>query len=124
LFCLQNSIGVIVRVPLDEGGLTGSITPESTFPAGDFRNRYFAGGRKEMVKERVDRLAPLLGSEAATLPELALRFCLQHPAVSTVIPGMRTVKHAEANCAVSDGRALSRELAGTLRTFAWEKNFY
>jgi aryl-alcohol dehydrogenase-like predicted oxidoreductase len=122
--CLQHGVGVLARVPLDEGGLTGAITPEATFPEGDFRNRYFAGERKRQVWERAARLKALLGAEAQTLPELALRFCLSHPAVSTVIPGMRRVATVEANAAVSDGRLLSPVLREALRAHAWPRNFY
>ncbi|HET8645166.1 MAG TPA: aldo/keto reductase, partial [Vicinamibacteria bacterium] len=105
--CRQHGVAVIARVPFDEGSLTGRITAETTFPDGDWRNHYFQGDRKRQVEERVRRLQPLLDGEAHTLPELALRFCLSHDAVSTVIPGMRTVKNVEANAAVSDGRRLS-----------------
>jgi len=108
--CLDRQIGVIARVPLDEGGLSGTITGETVFPRRDFRASYFRGERIQQVAKRADALKPLLGKEAATLPELALRFCLDHEAVSTVIPGMRTVRHVEANCAVSDGRRLSGRL--------------
>ncbi len=122
--CIQKNIGVIARVPFDEGALTGSITAETNFPAKDFRSKYFHGDRKLQVQERVKRLQPLLNKEARTLPELALRFCLHHPAVSTVIAGMRTVRHVESNCAVSDGHTLSTNLLSALRHHAWQKNFY
>jgi len=122
--CLEHGIGTIVRVPLDEGALTGSVTPATTFPEDDFRNGYFRGNRKLEVQEHVEKLRPLLGQEASTLPELALRFCLNPASVSTVIPGMRTVPHAEENCAVSDGRHLSPGLAKKLRAHRWEKNYY
>jgi aryl-alcohol dehydrogenase-like predicted oxidoreductase len=122
--CVDRGIGVIVRVPFDEGALTGSVSPETTFPEGDWRNRYFRGTRKAQVAERVDRLRPLLGGEAKTLAELALRFSLQPDAVSTVIPGMRTPQHVTANCAASDGTLLNPGLVNSLRTHRWEKNFY
>jgi aryl-alcohol dehydrogenase-like predicted oxidoreductase len=122
--CAAHGVGVIVRVPFDEGGLTGAITPETTFPEGDFRNRYFRGDRKREVYERAEILKGLLGTEAKTLPELALRFCLSHDAVSTVIPGMRRVASVEANCAVSDGRRLSPALLARLHDHAWPRNFY
>jgi len=122
--CREKNIGIIVRVPLDEGGLTGKITPSTTFPTSDFRNRYFRGERKAEVARHVDALKPLLGKEAATLPELALRFTLQHPAVSTVIPGMRSVDNVRANCALSDGRRLSDGLMAELRKHTWARNFY
>lgn len=122
--CLEQNIGVIVRVPLDEGALAGAINAQTTFPAEDFRARYFRGDRKEQVVEHVQKLRGLLGEEASTLPELALRFALNHAAVSTVIPGMRKVKNVETNCAVSDSRRLSAGLAAELKHHAWERNFY
>jgi len=123
-FCRKNDIGVIVRVPFDEGSLTGSITHETRFQPGDFRDAYFQGDRKQQVYERVGKLKELLGSEAETLPELALRFVLSHPAVSTVIPGMRRVSNVEANCRISDGRRLSDGLVVELRKHRWDRNFY
>jgi len=122
--CLKNNIGIIVRVPLDEGGLSGTMTAVTKFPDGDFRNSYFRGDRLAQVAEHADALKKLLGSEAATLPELALRFCLQHPAVSTVIPGMRSISNVEANCRLSDGRKLSDSLMTELRHHTWDRDFY
>jgi aryl-alcohol dehydrogenase-like predicted oxidoreductase len=122
--CLTQDVGVLARCPFDEGGLTGKITPETSFPTGDWRNEYFKGDRKAQVAAHVGRLKPLLGAEAATLPELALRYCLAHPAVSTVIPGMRTKDHARANCSWSDGKRLSEELQTKLKSHAWDRNFY
>jgi aryl-alcohol dehydrogenase-like predicted oxidoreductase len=122
--CERERIGVIVRVPFDEGALTGTITESTVFPDGDFRNRYFRGSRRKQVVEHADRLQTLLGPEAQTLPELALRYCLQPPVVSTVIPGMRTIKHVESNCRVSDGRKLSPGLAAGLKQHRWDKTFY
>jgi len=122
--CIAHGVGVLARVPLDEGSLTGSITPESEFPEGDFRNHYFQGDRKRQVFERAQALKALLDGEARTLPELALRFCLSHDAVSTVIPGMRRVATVEANTAVSDGRRLSPAMRERLRAHAWPRNFY
>lgn len=122
--CQKMNVGVLARVPLDEGGLTGSISASSTFPKGDFRNGYFRGTRKRRVEERVNRLRPLLGEEASSIAELALRFCLHHGAVSTVIPGMRSVKNVEANCAASDGRVLSQQMVQKLRDHRWPRNYY
>ncbi|GAB4120017.1 MAG: aldo/keto reductase [Acidobacteriota bacterium] len=122
--CQQMDVGVIARVPFDEGSLTGKITPDTVFPEGDWRNEYFKGDRKREVWERVSRLMPLLGTEVSTLPELALRFCLHHPAVSTVIPGMRTVRHALDNIRVSDLPPLSPSLIERLREHRWVRNYY
>jgi len=122
--CQQKDVGVIARVPFDEGGLTGHITPETKFPKKDWRNYYFKGDRKQQVFERVEKLKGLLDGEAGTLPELALKFCLSHPAVSSVIPGMRTAAHVESNVAVSDAPALSKGMIAKLREHRWERNFY
>jgi aryl-alcohol dehydrogenase-like predicted oxidoreductase len=122
--CQRHGVGVIARVPFDEGGLLGTITPDTVFPEGDFRNHYFRGERKREVFARAKALEAERGDEARTLPELALRFCLSHDAVSTVIPGMRRVASVEANAAVSDGRRLSPALLGRLAAHAWPRNFY
>jgi aryl-alcohol dehydrogenase-like predicted oxidoreductase len=122
--CLAHGVGVLARVPLDEGALTGAITPDTVFPEGDFRNRYFRGERRREVQARAEALRALLGPEAATLPELALRFCLSQDAVSTVIPGMRSVARVEDNARCGDGRRLSPELLRALAGHAWSKNFY
>ena len=101
---------MLARVPLDEGGLTGNIDENTTFAPGDFRDFYFRGDRKSQVAEHVDALRKDLGGDS--LPEIALRFCLSHPAVSTVIPGMRTVRHAESNAAALRHGALSAATLG------------
>jgi aryl-alcohol dehydrogenase-like predicted oxidoreductase len=119
-----HELGIIVRVPFDEGALTGAVGPDTVFPPQDWRARYFRGERKAEAARRARTLEGLLGGEARTLPELALRFCLVRREVSTVIPGMRSVEHARANAAVSDGRSLSPELIERLREHAWEKNWY
>jgi aryl-alcohol dehydrogenase-like predicted oxidoreductase len=122
--CREHGVGVIVRVPFDEGGLLGTITADTVFPRGDFRNVYFKGDRKKEVHARTRALEALTGDEAPTLPELALRFCLSDDAVSTVIPGMRRLGSVESNIAVSDGRRLSPALLDRLRAHAWPRNFY
>lgn len=119
--CQELNIGVIARVPFDEGGLTGAIKPDTTFPEDDFRAWFFRDDRKQKVFERVEKLKEMLSNEAATLAELALRFTLSHSAVSTVIPGMRSTKHVTANISYADGRSLSPELLAQLRAFAWDR---
>jgi aryl-alcohol dehydrogenase-like predicted oxidoreductase len=122
--CIKHDVGVLARCPFDEGALTGTIKADTTFPPGDWRNDYFKGDRRAQVAVRVEPLRKMLGSESKTLPELALRYCLAHSAVGTVIPGMRTSRHVTSNCSVSDGRRLSESLIGTLKQHAWKKNFY
>jgi aryl-alcohol dehydrogenase-like predicted oxidoreductase len=113
-----------VRVPFDEGALTGAVREDTEFPVGDWRHRYFKGDRKDQAADRADALELLLGDEADSLPELALRFVLSRREVSTVIAGMRRPEHARANAAVSDGRALSPALLHQLKAHAWDKNWY
>jgi aryl-alcohol dehydrogenase-like predicted oxidoreductase len=123
-YCRQKDLGVIARVPFDEGSLTGNITPQTTFPRGDWRNEYFRGDRKQQVVEHVEPLRFLLHDGVKTLAEAALRFCLSDPAVSTVIAGMRSQEHAGANCRVSDGRSLPPDDLQQLSAHAWRHNFY
>jgi aryl-alcohol dehydrogenase-like predicted oxidoreductase len=122
--CREKNIGVLARVPLDEGALTGDISESTTFPPGDFRNHYFRGDRKQQVAERIAALRRDLGTSNGDLPEVALRFCLSHPAVSSVIPGMRSRRNVEANCSVSDRGPLAPEVLGILKRHAWDRNFY
>ena len=118
--CIERNIAVIARVPFDEGSLTGTLTKDSRWPEGDFRNLYFFPEHLAATLERVDRLRRDV-PQGMTLPELALRHILEQPAVSTVIPGMRKLKHVDENLAVSDGRRLSPEVMETLRGHRWER---
>jgi aryl-alcohol dehydrogenase-like predicted oxidoreductase len=122
--CLQHDVGVLARVPLDEGALTGTIRENTEFAEGDFRASYFRGERKRQVVERVAALQKNLTDVTGSLPEIALRFCLSHQAVSTVIPGMRKVANVEANSSVSAKGPLSKEVLARLKQHAWTKNFY
>ncbi len=121
LVCRELNVGVIARVPFDEGGLTGAIRPDTVFPRDDFRSWFFRGDRKQKVFDRVEKLKGLLGDEAASLPELALRYTLSHAAVNTVIPGMRTGNHVAANTSYSDGRRLSPGMLSRLKQSAWDR---
>src|SRR6267154_67555 len=126
LFGLARSkpLGIIVRVPFDEGALTGQIRATTVFPPGDWREEYFSGDRRAEAERRGQALAQLLGQEVETLPELALRFCLSSPAVSTVIPGMRRPAHVRQNAAASAKGSLSPGLLAKLEAHAWSKNWY
>ena len=123
-YAAEHGIGLIARVPLDEGGLTGAFTKDSSFDEGDLRRRYFAGDRLSELVDRSAELSKLLGEEAQTLAELSLRYILSHDTISTVIPGMRKTKHVEANTSYSDGRRLSPQLMAELKNHIWERNFY
>jgi aryl-alcohol dehydrogenase-like predicted oxidoreductase len=122
--CELHNIGVIVRVALDEGGLTGKITPYTTFEKGDWRNNYFRGDRKQQVYERVQKIAFDLNITMDQLAETALRYVLSHPAVSTVIPGMRSVQNVERNCQIGDGKGLPAHMLEKLKNHRWARNFY
>jgi aryl-alcohol dehydrogenase-like predicted oxidoreductase len=122
--CLRLDVGVIVRVALDEGGLTGQITEDTTFADGDFRSTYFGGTRKADVARRVAALVNDLGIGTDQLADIALRYVLDHPAVSTVIAGMRSTRNVERNAATSDGRRLTDGQREILRGHRWERNFY
>jgi aryl-alcohol dehydrogenase-like predicted oxidoreductase len=121
--CLEHGVGVIGRVPLDEGGLTGQVKPSTVFPVGDFRNQFFRGDRKREVQEHVERVLSDLGISEDQLPEVALRYALSHPAVSTIIPGMRSVRNVERNCAAGDGTGLSSDQLKRLKAHRWARNF-
>ncbi len=120
----KHDVGVLARVPLDEGALTGTITEDTQFDKDDFRASYFRGDRRKQVVERVSALERDLDAVPGRLPEKALRFCLSHPAVSTVIPGMRQVRNVESSCAVSDAGPLDGTTLEKLKKHAWNKNFY
>lgn len=123
-YCRQNGIGVIARVPFDEGSLTGNIRPDTSFPPGDFRNIYFKENRKQEVWARVQKILADTKVSIEQLPTLALRFCISHPAVSTVIPGMRRPERVLANAAVSDAGPLPPATLHTLRRHRWVRNYY
>ncbi|HQA67094.1 MAG TPA: aldo/keto reductase [Aggregatilineales bacterium] len=113
-------IAIIARVPFDEGTLTGTLTKDTTWPEGDWRNTYFVPENLSASVDRAEALRPLI-PEGMDMPEMALRFILANPTVSTVIPGMRKLRHVEANIAASDGRALPSDLIEELRKHRWDR---
>jgi aryl-alcohol dehydrogenase-like predicted oxidoreductase len=113
--CREHNVAVIARVPFDEGSLTGTLTTDSRWPEGDWRNTYFTPEKLKDTLERVDRLKTILPS-GMTLPELALRFILSNPDVSTVIPGMRKTRNVTANLACSDAGPLLGDLHEQLKS--------
>ena len=119
-FCEANNVAVIARVPFDEGTLTGTLTKESTWPAGDWRGTYFVPENLNASVDRAEAIRALLPT-GMTMPELALRWILTDPRIATVIPGMRKRRNVEANLAVSDGRGLDSELYGQLTDHRWDR---
>jgi aryl-alcohol dehydrogenase-like predicted oxidoreductase len=120
----KKPLGIIARVPFDEGALTGNITAKTVFPAGDWRAEYFAGDRKAEAERRAKALSQVLDNRVESLPELALRFCLSAPEVSTVIPGMRRPAHVRQNAQTATRGGLSPAMLAKLKPHAWDKNWY
>jgi aryl-alcohol dehydrogenase-like predicted oxidoreductase len=120
----EANVGVIVRVAFDESVLTGKMTKETKFAEGDFRNNYFAGDRLARAVERTEKVRAAVGSAEPNLATAALKFALKPDAVSTVIPGIRNVSQAEANCGVSGQPPISDELEKKLREHRWNRAFW
>ena len=116
--CREKAVAVIARVPFDEGSLTGTLTRDSKWPEGDWRNIYFSAAKLPEILSRVETLKPLL-CDGITLPELALRFILSNSDVATTIPGMRKIRNVEANIAASGKAALAADLIAELRKHRW-----
>jgi aryl-alcohol dehydrogenase-like predicted oxidoreductase len=118
--CREMNVAVIARVPFDEGTLTGTLTLESRWPEGDWRNTYFVRENLKASVQRAEALKALVPS-GMTMPEMALRFILQNPDVSTVIPGMRRLRHVEANVKAAEAGPLPTGLYAELRQHRWER---
>ena len=119
--CRELNVGVLARVPFDEGTLTGTLTKQTTWPEGDWRNTYFVPENLNASVDRAEALRPLVPG-GMTMPELALRWILAEPAVSTIIPGMRKLRNVEANVAASDGQRLDPALLDRLRGHRWDRS--
>jgi aryl-alcohol dehydrogenase-like predicted oxidoreductase len=118
--CREKDVAVIARVPFDEGSLTGTLTVDTRWPKGDWRNTYFVAENLKASVARADALKPLL-PDGLTMPEMALRFILNHRDVSTIIPGMRKRRHVDANLAVSGQGPLPAALHSDLRKHRWDR---
>jgi aryl-alcohol dehydrogenase-like predicted oxidoreductase len=118
--CQKLDVGIIARVPFDEGSLTGLMTYETTFPADDWRSTYFVPENLISSVDHANALKPLV-PEGMNLPEMALRFILSNPDVGTIIPGMRKQNHVRSNIACSDGKGLNDSLLKELCTHRWDR---
>lgn len=118
--CQELNIGVIVRVALDEGSLGGKMTRDTAFPKSDWRSGYFNPKNLANTLDRVDKLKQILPA-GMSLPETALRFVLSHPAVSTVIIGMRKLQHVEENIGLSGKGPLPPKLLKELKKHRWDR---
>jgi aryl-alcohol dehydrogenase-like predicted oxidoreductase len=123
-FCKEKKISVIARVPFDEGALTGNIEPDTQFPTNDFRNNYFRADRKKEVWERIQKICADIDCEIDDLPEIAIRFIISYEAVTTVIPGMRKMKHLLSNLENIKKGPLAKEVMEKLKKHGWQRNFY
>lgn len=117
--CAEHGVGVIVRVALDEGGLTGTIVPGMTFEPEDWRAHYFRGDRPAEVAEHTRAITEELGITTAELPETALRYVLSNPALSSVIVGMRSPQRVESNATIADGQGLPADRVEILQRHRW-----
>ena len=120
----EANVGVIVRVVFDEGVLAGRYTKDTKFEPGDFRNQYFAGDRLERAVRRASEIKKAITGSRWTLPQAEIKFALAHPAVSTVITGIRNVRQAEENTAVSELPDLPEDLLHRLRKHTWVRAFW
>lgn len=118
--CREKNIGVIARVPFDEGTLTGTFTRETTFPEGDWRASYFVPENLNSSVEHADALKPLIPA-GMSMAEMAIRFILSNPDIATTIPGMRKMKNVESNMGCSDGKGLGAELLKELKGHRWDR---
>ena len=118
--CKEMNVGVIARVPFDEGSLGGKMTLDTRFPEGDWRAGYFGPENLPQTIGRIEKLKKIL-PEGMSLPEMALRFILSHPVVSTTIPGMRKAAHVRENIAASDAGPLDKSLLEELKKHRWER---
>jgi aryl-alcohol dehydrogenase-like predicted oxidoreductase len=118
--CQKLDIGVIARVPFDEGTLTGNLTKDTVFPADDWRSTYFVPENLNSSVDHAEALRPLIPS-GMTMPDMALRFILSNPDVHTIIPGMRKLNHVASNIATSDGQKLDQTLLEALKTHRWDR---
>ena len=118
--CREHDVAVIARCPFDEGSLTGNLTLQTTWPAGDWRGKYFNPDNLAQSVARADALEPLAPA-GTTMADLALRFILSNPDVSAVIPGMRKPAHVRTNTAASAAGPLPAELMAELRRHRWDR---
>ncbi|MEM9672517.1 MAG: aldo/keto reductase [Cyclobacteriaceae bacterium] len=118
--CEEKEIGVIARVPFDEGTLTGTFTHETTFPEDDWRSTYFVPENLHSSVEHADAVKALL-PEDISMPEAALKFILANPTVSTIIPGMRKARHVQANISCSDSEPLPADVLLELKKHRWDR---
>ncbi|MEQ9438295.1 MAG: aldo/keto reductase [Cyclobacteriaceae bacterium] len=118
--CKERNIGVIARVPFDEGTLTGTFTHDTMFPDDDWRSTYFVPENLHSSVDHADAVKAVL-PEGMGMPEAALKFILANPTVGTIIPGMRKARHVQSNLGCSDSEPLSADLLQELKKHRWDR---
>jgi aryl-alcohol dehydrogenase-like predicted oxidoreductase len=118
---LTHHTSVIARSPLASEALTGVWNEQIRFPRGDWRRRVFRGEVLQQTVRRVDRIKALAGPDVS-LAQIALRFCLSHPAITTVIPGVRNAQHVQCNLAAREQGPLPQEIVDQM-TVLWQEDF-
>jgi aryl-alcohol dehydrogenase-like predicted oxidoreductase len=122
--CIEHGVGILARVPFDESSLTGKLREDTTFPPGDFRAQYFGGGLLKETVRRVEAMRPIVEGAASSMARGALRYILSQPAVSSVIPGMRTPHQVDENTAASDDGPLPPDVIEKLHAHRWVRKPY
>lgn len=117
----KRNIGIIARVPLDEGSLSGTFTKKTTF--NDWRKDYFTPVRLKNVIDKVDQIKNKLVTPEKTMTQIALKFCILENAADVVIVGMRNPRHVEEN-AKSVDIVLKRKETQYLENQRWIRNYY
>jgi aryl-alcohol dehydrogenase-like predicted oxidoreductase len=118
--CKAQDIAIIARVPFDEGTLTGNLTKETTFPADDWRSTYFVPENLNSSVDHAEKLRPII-PQGMTMPEMALRFIIENETVSSIIPGMRSIKNVRSNMSTSDSNKLDINLLNELKKHRWDR---
>jgi len=96
--CMEQNIGVLARVPLASGFLSGKYDKKARFNANDVRATWKDPAEREALIDQIEQIRPEV-PEGVPMAQWALAWCLQHPAVTCVIPGCKTVEQAESNVA-------------------------
>jgi len=117
----KNNIGIIARVPLDEGSLSGTFTHKTTF--NDWRKDYFTSDRLKITIDKVSGIKNKLVNEKRTMSQIALKFCLLKNGADVVIVGMRNSNHVTENVKSVDVSFTKEELDYLVKQ-RWIRNFY
>ncbi|MNI55766.1 Aldo/keto reductase family protein [compost metagenome] len=123
--CKANQVAVIARVVLDEGGLTGFLTKDTVIPPKDFQRNYFDCLPRSIYLDKVEALRQFIPSSAESLTELAIRFVLQDPGITSAIISMHIHEYALENIQAASKPKLDDEVFEIIRQqHRWIRNFF